>query len=156
MESDTISDTITVSDYFGGCPHCGANHGYMNVRAEHWIVCDAHKVKWRIGSNLFSCWKDENESVWLLTIPKSSRFLRGRGQATPRFANGSSPRCGSSSMEAAFHVRQRQCGEKAEPILVIAPRRRTVVIAGPGKVSRFGNVAKPDPRRSDRQHGSLD
>lgn len=70
MESDTISDTITVSDYFGGCPHCGANHGYMNVRAEHWIVCDAHKVKWRIGSNLFSCWKDENESVWLLNAER--------------------------------------------------------------------------------------
>lgn len=44
----------------------------MNVRAEHWIVCDAHKVKWRIGSNLFSCWKDENESVWLRN---AERFL---------------------------------------------------------------------------------
>jgi len=59
-----MSDAITVTDYFGGCPHCGANHGFLNVRAEHWIVCDAHQVKWCVGSNLFSSWKDENERIW--------------------------------------------------------------------------------------------
>jgi hypothetical protein len=70
MGSDTISHTIKVTDYFGGCPHCGASHGYLNVRPEHRIVCDPHKVKWRIGSNLFSYWKDENESLWLANAEK--------------------------------------------------------------------------------------
>ena len=55
---------ITTDAYFGGCPHCGANDGYMNVEREHWCVCDKHKTKWRIGSNLFSDWKDEDPAVW--------------------------------------------------------------------------------------------
>src|SRR5271156_5543169 len=65
-----MSDAITVTHYFGGCPHCGEQQGYLNVRTEHWIVCDAHEVKWRIGSNLFSSWKDDDESVWLRNAEK--------------------------------------------------------------------------------------
>jgi hypothetical protein len=71
-----MSDAITVTDYFGGCPHCGANHGFLNVRAEHWIVCDAHKVKWCVGFNLFSSCKDENESVWLANAEKLASYSK--------------------------------------------------------------------------------
>src|SRR5271170_3970543 len=98
-----MSDAITVTDYFGGCPHCGANHGFLNVRAEHWIVCDAHKVKWCVGFNLFSSCKDENESVWLANAEKlasyfrSSRFPKVRGRAMPRLANGNSRQDGACS-----------------------------------------------------------
>src|ERR1700733_15172311 len=102
MESDV---EITVSDYFGGCPHCGANHGFLNVRAEHWIVCDAHKLKWCVGSNLFSSWKDENERIWrrnetpksFWAIPRWSRFPKVRGRAMPRLANGNSGQDGACS-----------------------------------------------------------
>ena len=55
---------VTTDDYFGGCPHCGKNDGYVNIGREHWFVCNRHKTKWRIGSNLFSGWKDEDEAVW--------------------------------------------------------------------------------------------
>lgn len=74
MESDTISDTITVSDYFGGCPHCGANHGFLNVGRAHWIACDTHKTKWCIGSNVFSDWKEENEAIWLQNAEKLAGY----------------------------------------------------------------------------------
>jgi len=50
--------------YFGGCPECGGQSGYLNVGGNHWAVCDAHKVKWPIGYNLFSDWHDETEDVW--------------------------------------------------------------------------------------------
>ena len=51
-------------DYFGGCPECGTNDGYLNVGREHWFVCDKHKTKWWIGSNLFSSWMEETEEEW--------------------------------------------------------------------------------------------
>jgi ssDNA-binding Zn-finger/Zn-ribbon topoisomerase 1 len=47
------------SNYFGGCPECGGNDGYVNIGRGHWFVCKKHKTHWFIGSNLFSTWKDE-------------------------------------------------------------------------------------------------
>jgi hypothetical protein len=47
--------------YFGWCPHCRNNDGYLNVGRSHWFVCDEHKTKWCIGANLFSSWRDETE-----------------------------------------------------------------------------------------------
>ena len=49
-----MSGRIKVTDYFGSCPSCGANDGCLNVRRDDYFRCDAHKVKWYIGSNLFS------------------------------------------------------------------------------------------------------
>lgn len=60
--------------YFGGCPECGNNDGAVNVSSEHWCVCDAHKVKWYVGSNLFSCWQDENEEAWRQNAEMLSRY----------------------------------------------------------------------------------
>lgn len=48
--------------YFGGCPECGETDGYVNTGAAHWFVCNAHRVRWFVGINLFSSWKDETES----------------------------------------------------------------------------------------------
>jgi hypothetical protein len=51
-----------VSDnYFGVCPTCGKNDGYVNVGRGHWFVCDEHKFKWFVGSNLFDSWKEQTE-----------------------------------------------------------------------------------------------
>ena len=47
--------------YFGLCPHCLNNDGYINVGRSHWFLCDEHKVKWCVGANLFSSWVDETE-----------------------------------------------------------------------------------------------
>jgi hypothetical protein len=50
--------------YFGLCPACRAHDGYLNVGPEHVFVCDVHRTKWHIGSNLFSSWQDETEAEW--------------------------------------------------------------------------------------------
>lgn len=52
-------------DYFGGCPECGHCDSCLNVGRDHFNVCHEHKKSWCIGSNLFSGWKDEDESIWL-------------------------------------------------------------------------------------------
>lgn len=53
------------ANYFGDCPKCGRTDGYLNIGCDHWFVCDRHKTKWYIGSNLFSCWKEETPETWL-------------------------------------------------------------------------------------------
>jgi len=50
--------------YFGGCPECAKSDGYMNVGRNHWFTCDRHKVKWHVGSNLFSDWRRESKDKW--------------------------------------------------------------------------------------------
>ncbi len=55
---------VTTDQYFGGCPHCGGNDGYMNVGSEHWFRCDEHRTNWKAGSNLFSGWRNEDETIW--------------------------------------------------------------------------------------------
>ena len=67
---------ITTDAYFGGGPHCDANDGYMNVERDHWCVCDKHKTKWRIGSNLFSDWKDEDENVWMKNEYRLANYMK--------------------------------------------------------------------------------
>ncbi len=50
--------------YYGGCPHCGRNDGFLNVEREHFFICHEHKTKWHFGSNLFSGWREESEETW--------------------------------------------------------------------------------------------
>jgi hypothetical protein len=51
-------------DYFGGCPACWRNDGYLNVGREHWFICLKHRVKWLAGENFFSTWRSEAEAEW--------------------------------------------------------------------------------------------
>ena len=51
-------------DYFGVCPKCFRNDGYLNIGRDHWYHCREHKLKWWIGSNMFSAWVHESESTW--------------------------------------------------------------------------------------------
>lgn len=50
--------------HFGGCPECGSQGAYLNIGRDHWVYCETHKVKWNVGSNLFSSWRHESESDW--------------------------------------------------------------------------------------------
>ncbi len=61
--------------HFGGCPECGQDDGYMNVRQDHWCVCDEHKTKWWAGSNLFSCWREESEGIWKNNVKKLADYI---------------------------------------------------------------------------------
>ena len=50
--------------YFGVCPVCGNEDGYLNIGRTHFFHCREHKIAWDIGANLFSSWRDESEEVW--------------------------------------------------------------------------------------------
>ena len=63
-EMMTDAENKASEHYFGGCPECGGNDGFVNVERTHWFVCDAHKTKWNVGSNLFSCWRRQDEEIW--------------------------------------------------------------------------------------------
>lgn len=68
-------------DHFGGCPLCGRNDGYLNVGRHHYFVCDAHRVAWYAGSNLFSCWREESPDLHRANAVKLAGFrFVGRGQ----------------------------------------------------------------------------
>jgi hypothetical protein len=36
----------------------------LNVGRTHYFACHACKRYWRVGSNLFSSWQDEDEATW--------------------------------------------------------------------------------------------
>ena len=52
---------VPTEDYWGGCPECGKTDGFVNVNCDHYFICQAHRTKWYVGSNLFSFWKFETE-----------------------------------------------------------------------------------------------
>lgn len=67
-------------DYFGGCPVCGGNDGFLNSGPAEWFVCLKHGVKWFVGANLFSDWWDEDEA----TRQKSADTLSRLSEVVPR------------------------------------------------------------------------
>lgn len=64
IKREELTDTTTDTETFGACPQCGQNDGYYNIHRAHWFVCHEHRVRWLRGENLFSTWRDENESDW--------------------------------------------------------------------------------------------
>jgi len=58
-----VADLTTV-DHWGGCPKCLSHDGYLNLDREHWFKCDSHRVRWLVGSNLFSSWRFESQADW--------------------------------------------------------------------------------------------
>lgn len=55
-------------DSFGLCPHCHRPGNILNISRDNWIVCHAHRVRWYIGNNLLSGWRNEDEAVWRANI----------------------------------------------------------------------------------------
>jgi hypothetical protein len=54
---------LVCEEYFGGCPQCGEAY-WANIRKSHWCYCPNHKVRWWVGENIFSSWRDETETDW--------------------------------------------------------------------------------------------
>ena len=66
-KADSVSaaeQEVSTDEYFGGCPHCGKTDGYFNFGRAHYFVCHEHRVKWFVGANLFSSWRQESRSDW--------------------------------------------------------------------------------------------
>jgi hypothetical protein len=132
LVKEGMSDTITVSDYFGGCPHCGANHGFLNVRDEHWIVCDTHKVKWCVGYNLFSDWKKEGETIWW----QNGEKLLGYSKVEP---------LPDGVWSADPEVRQRELNEARRKNIEWNERQGRLELAGKTIVAILLDALKPIP-----------
>jgi hypothetical protein len=66
--------------YFGVCPTCGSNDGFVNVGSDHWFICHEHKIRWCVGSDLFEAWRYETEEKcghnrsWLRTYREIEPF----------------------------------------------------------------------------------
>jgi hypothetical protein len=59
-----------IDDRFGLCPQCveagdfEEHFPYVNVRSNHWKICDKHQMCWCWGANVLSGWKNETEEHW--------------------------------------------------------------------------------------------
>jgi hypothetical protein len=86
---EPVATTVEVNEpsYFGGCPECGKNDGYLNVGRTHWFICHAHRTRWWGGENLFSCWRGQNESEWQENVERLRPYAKVKplmGDATAR------------------------------------------------------------------------
>lgn len=54
---------VTGDGYWGLCPHCKGESDlalvWRDLGRDHILCCDEHKVAWRVGSNLFSNWRNQ-------------------------------------------------------------------------------------------------
>jgi hypothetical protein len=60
-EEDEAKGIQNFKDHFGTCPHCHDYSDIINIGRSHWMICETHKTKWWLGSNLFSSWRDQTE-----------------------------------------------------------------------------------------------
>jgi len=55
-------------DEYGTCPRCHEYSDMISAGRNHWMICETHKTKWWVGSNLFSSWryqtKDEQRAIY--------------------------------------------------------------------------------------------
>lgn len=64
-ETEKQHEQVTTDDnYFGVCPECGKSDGFLNVGRNHFFVCHEHKVCWFVGSNLFRCWREQDDKTF--------------------------------------------------------------------------------------------
>ena len=78
IEFPVVTDS---GGYWGVCPKCYGSDGNLDIGPDHWFHCRKHKLKWSIGSNLFSAWVTEDESIWAA----NAQFLAGYKQVNPHF-----------------------------------------------------------------------
>jgi hypothetical protein len=70
----TFPEPGSWDDYFGVCPICQRQNGCRSIGRDHWFVCDTHKMKWWVGSNLFSSWRDQTEEELRANMDKLARY----------------------------------------------------------------------------------
>jgi hypothetical protein len=61
----TIVGNFTIGDFFADVKCCfGHRTRLFNIGRGHYIACDECKSYIFVGSNLMSCWRWENKSIW--------------------------------------------------------------------------------------------
>ncbi len=101
-----------VSDYWGGCPTCLKNDGYLNVGRANIFVCNEHRVRWTVGSNLFSDWRYEPEEVWERNAARIADYQEIEFLINPtcRGHEDACRRCGARGTEKHHPVCRREDG----------------------------------------------
>ena len=67
--------SLKAPKFFGDCPKCRRNDGYVNIGRNHWFLCKKHRVKWFFGTDIFPTWRDENQEIWWKNAQLISGFL---------------------------------------------------------------------------------
>ena len=62
--------------YYGGCPECHGNDGFLNVNRDHYFVCHEHGVYWPIGRSLFHGHMLEDERDWQRNAAVIARYRK--------------------------------------------------------------------------------
>ena len=97
MESTTTDANDVAIMEFGCCPKCGYA-GIVNVGRSHYGVCLEHELFWPIGSNLFSCWRDEPEFLHELC----AALLKHFHQVKPSYEWREAASCSNSATVIDF------------------------------------------------------
>lgn len=63
---------------FGACPFCLREGHCLNVNRDHWFMCPEDRVRWYVGSNLFSGWKHETPVNWARNTLLLDSYAIGR------------------------------------------------------------------------------
>ena len=71
------------------CPFCGGTDGFYNIGAQAWAVCEAHRVKWWIGTAIDDEWLNETPRDWTASAHYLDSFQQVYGSAMQR---GDNPR----------------------------------------------------------------
>lgn len=69
------------NDNFGICPECSAEKTcvFYNIGPTLFKTCPDCKIRWEVGWNILSGWKDETEEIWEASydLLKTYRNLSG-------------------------------------------------------------------------------
>lgn len=64
MNQSVVENAAEKNTYWGLCPVCHAEPRWYNISTTHWLACDEHRVRWCVGCNLVSSWREETEEDW--------------------------------------------------------------------------------------------
>ena len=61
---------------YGRCPRCGGCDALIHVRRDSWAVCDEHRLRWPIGSNLLDSWCGQSERIWADNFARLEQYSK--------------------------------------------------------------------------------
>ena len=64
-DGDNVRGNFAMGTWFGEvtCVH-GHPVRLFNIGRGHWVACDTCRTYIHVGSNLMSCWRQENNDIW--------------------------------------------------------------------------------------------
>ena len=103
-------------EHFGLCPACGQAGEYKSIGPDHWYFFARHGLKWFVGSNLFSGWRDLTEDEW----ESNSNFLSRFRETDPYYPEPTSfERTLRGLHEFWAEVRPQRCPDVPEEEMLI-------------------------------------